>query len=510
MTSPSQHRSAALWLAVAGLLFFWALRLHQLMALPFFIDEALSAVRSRDTLAGSALWFGVHGKLLLPWWGVFFTPAHQAPFVLRLSLLILTLLTPAVAYGLARRLAGPVAGLMALLLVAAAPMLFFFDRMLLSDTLLHVVTSLLIYALFRLYRRPAPSDRASLLVGGLLVICVLAKVTALAILPLVVVAAALLPHHWPWRDRLRSVVMAYGAALLLWLPLQALLLWRGVNFLGMAAVRSGSAGLPFLEKAALNLQFLLDALIVYFGVPFLLVALIAWIAALVAHRRAALTLLAVVLGPGLAIALIGNVTISTRYWLWVMPPALMLMGLGLAAISHGLARRWPAAVRWRLQVTIPALVLLPFAALVGLPFMLTAYSAPADLPLPRSDRVQYIEADSAGTGLPETAAFIRQQAASDPALRVVGAFVQCDALAMYVADAARVDCPDVLGAGRRGAWLDDYITQRAADGPLLAVFESPGYADPAELASSQFEPLATFPRPGGRSLITVYRALVAD
>ena len=140
-------RERFLWLAVAGLLAFVALRLHNLAAIPLFIDEAIAIDRAADVAQGVFLKHASHGKLLLPYYLLPFQPQTNAVFMARASVILAACLGFAAGVAIARRYGGGTAGCLAMIFVAASPMLHFFDRMALTDTLLQAATTIWVWSL---------------------------------------------------------------------------------------------------------------------------------------------------------------------------------------------------------------------------------------------------------------------------------------------------------------------------------------------------------------------------
>jgi len=501
--SGKQHSQLSL-LAAVTLLFYFGLRLWHLLALPLFIDEALSGVRSLDTLSGSPLWFAEHGKLLLPWWGALFFPYQATPFLIRVSALLLALLSAAVVFALAKRLYGTPAGFFALLLLAFNPMLFFFDRLALSDTTLHAMITLFIFALHHLLTREKFHRGLAILTGGLLILCILAKATALSVTPLPLLALFLLPR-WAWRLRFKAGVWIYGTAITLWLPLQLLLIWRGIDYLSTAGVRSGGDA-TLIENFVSNFQFLLDGFTAYFSAPLLLIFVLLIIAGILypfktESKFSGFILAAGVFGPGLALLLFGG-AVTMRYWVLMLPISTVLITGGLIVVGDWLARLanpHQAWLRW-----LPAGIVSIWLLSIALPFIQTAYTNPTHLPLPQGDLNEYITYDSSGVGIPEVVDYLQVQQVEI----TIGAIANCDALAFY-AESMRVDCPNVLSGGRRGEWLEAYIVERVGQADrIFVIFESPGYASPAELSALQFDLRLEIPRPYDGNTLQVYEVLV--
>src|SRR5690606_16668139 len=207
-------------------------------------------------------------------------------------------------------------------------------------------------------------------------------------------------------------------------------------------------------------------------------------------------------GPALGIILIGEAGVSMRYWLGIIPLALALIGGGLAVIGNRLAGAGPMR-------HLPAALIGLWALAAAAPFIHSAYTDPTALPLPAKDRLEYLEADSAGTMLPELADFLAGEAAHfDSELVVTGAISQCYGLSLYIpADVAIVlDCPRVFSPEGRGAALDQHVAALAAQHErYYVIFEAAGIAAREDVTTITLEPVAAFARPGSRVIISVYQ-----
>jgi 4-amino-4-deoxy-L-arabinose transferase-like glycosyltransferase len=489
-------------LAILILLLGFGLRLHQLLALPLFIDETLHAQRAVDVWQGSPLWFGVHGKYLGAWWTALFYPFPPHPWLIRAAMLLLMPLGTAAVMSLTRRLYGPAAAVCAGLLLIFAPMLFFFDGMTLADTILQPMLALFVLLLFHLLDRTRFRRPIAVMTGAALALAVMAKASALAILPLPFIAVWILPRGWNVRDRVKAMLWVPGTALLIWLPLLVLMRARNINYLGVPLTNhSAEAGeILLVERLLSNIRFVLDGLLVYFGALPLLLALLAMIAAVLARPRRGLVLAMAFFGPALGIVLIGETGVSMRYWLGVMPLGVALAAGGLWVLARRLAG--PRIAPLLLSVLVGVWVVT-----AALPFILTAYTNPPALNLPNKDALEYLQADSAGTMLPELAAYLAvENARAGGGLVVTGAISQCYGLSLLLAQSITLDCPRVFSPEGHGELLDAHVAALAAQhAHYYVIFEQLGIVPVTDIVSTTLETVTEFPRPGGLVTITVYR-----
>ncbi len=419
-----RQRIAFYTLTILTILLYLALRLHQLMALPLFIDETLHAERAISVWQGSALYFGSNGKLLSSWWVALFYPFPPWPWLLRGAVLLLTPLSVAAALTLAKRIFGLRAALYTALLLVVAPMLFFFDRMSLADTTLTPLLTVFVLSLVHLLMARRVIRWRAVVCGLALAAAVMAKATALAILPLPLIALWLLPRGWSLLERLKALLWMAGAALLPWIPLLIALRIRHVDFLGVpTSQHSASGSLLDLERIAQNTNFLLDGMIHWFG---------AAAAADRPDRRADRRRLSSAPGPAAGDG--GGrsgpgLRADRRYFAL----AALLAGADSGGAGAGGGRIVPAERAAARPGADSGGGLLLWAGFFALPFIQTAYTAPESLPLADKDRLEYITSDAAGTRIPDLAAYLtdmaRQQGGS---LRVTGAISQCYGLSLYL------------------------------------------------------------------------------
>ena len=152
---------------------------------------------------------------------------------------------------------------------------------------------------------------------------------------------------------------------------------------------------------------------------------------------------------------------------------------------------------------LPGLWFITFAA----PQLHRQFTDPYAASMPTGDRNAYFEADSSGYGIRELA-FALEGLADDAPLTVEGAIANCAGLRLTLAHAQRVavQCPNVLSGERRAAYLNNHLPEQAGrhDRYYLAL-EAPGKVSRDELTTVDLTPLASFARPGGKSVLTLYR-----
>ena len=309
-------RAGILLLAAAGMLAFFALRLHRLDAIPLFIDEAIAVERAGDVLGGAYLSHAAHGKFLQPYMYLLFQAQHGALFVARASALLLSCVGAAAGVAIACRCGGLQGGAFAFALLAFSPMLHFFQRLSLADTCLSAALLLWAWWLLRMRERDKPRIHDAFVGAALYVCALLFKATALYLLPLPIVMA-LLMTRWSNRERARMLAAQCLTMLALWLPFALALASRGIDYFGQYGNLGAAASSSLLDagRVAANLRSMLDGLAAYHGAPFVFLLIAVCVAGVWLRPRIALALLAAGLGFGLAQILFGG----ARFFRYFLP-----------------------------------------------------------------------------------------------------------------------------------------------------------------------------------------------
>lgn len=483
------------YLIIGVLLLYFAVRLFNLDALPLFIDETLIIQRSQQTVAGSPLGFGTQGKYLLPWLLAFFAPGQVAWWIPRVVMLLLSMIGAVALVTMARRLHSAYAGVLALALLILTPMLHFHERLVLADTALTSLLTLYILSLLWLFDTPKHKIKVNFVAGLIYILSLLAKASAIVILPLAVLAALILPKAWSVRERLWGLFCHYGIIIIIWMPLQVLLWWRKIDYFGRAAQGSATDTLLSFDRILQNSSFVLEGYIAYWGLYVLLLILVSIIGLLFFRLRYGFFFLSFIAAYTLALILFGGSPLYYRYWLAPAPILLLTVTLFSLYLAEHLQQRFN--IRY-MSVIVPAIVLLSWLNL-GIPFIYTAAFHPTDLALPRLDRIQYIEADSAGTKLPDLAHWLNE---ADP-LPILGAFPQCDTLAFYLQK--EITCLNISGTANQRQQRFNQTLQNLPSSFYL-ILERPGYIMAEDLSTISKNLVRSFERPGGIITIEVYQA----
>lgn len=506
------RRGVALALAVALLLAGFALRTRHITALPLYQDETYHLRRAEAVyrFADNPIAYA-HGKLLLYYWIGAFDPAYTEAGLAtaRLSVALTGLLAAAGSAALARALFGRGAALLALALAIFSPYALFYDRLAMSDSPAAALSVLAGWWTLATIRRP--TRRRGIVLGAIMALALLAKLSTAPILALPLLAALLFaPQGTSLSQRWARVRPAL-------LPAAGMVLFvAGVYAIG--AVENALSGRPQepydpelfeltrgADGIADNLRLAWDAGAVFLGAPFLLVALALAVTAL-RIRRSALYLLGWLLAvtvPFIAFA----VVLQTRYFVPALPVVSALIAGG--AIALGGARR---------GLALGAVLLAIWAISFALPAARTLLADPASLDVAEIDRRNFLRYTSNAWGTREALGDLAARGARiDGRVPLVGAMHYCTLPDLYITDAFEWACMDARLSFLPQTHMPDDVyawsalidaVQRRPFVYLLTDYRSPD-ADPSDEALA-WELFGAYQRPQGDLWVTVWRVQVRD
>ena len=483
------------------MLAYFGLRLTRLDAIPLFIDEAIAIERSEHIADGVYLQHGRTGKFSLPYFLLPFQPRVNAVWVARISALLLCCLGYASAAAIACRYGGWQAGLLAALLMIFSPTLFFFDRFALADSTLHAALSLWTWSLFHALDRPRPNPAMAVLSSLLYVLALLAKASALFLLPLpVVIAWSRL--RWGFHDRLKMLALSYATIAAAWLPFALLLATRQINYFAKSdQVLTATEALFDFSRLAQNLRSLLAVASTYDGrIWFFALLSVAALGTLL-RPRLLVSALAGAIGYIFALSWLGGAALFSRYLAPALPLFFAAVGIAAAVLCSASQRRFK---REPFLLFLGATLL--WIAAASLPFVQQIYRDPSAARLYDGDRNEYIGRNSAGSGIPVLADYLRGLTGESEAV-IEGAIVGCYTLKLYLGleSGAALQCPNVLAGERRAKYLNAHLPQEAEiHDRYYLVLESDGLVKRGELTTVELTLLAEFPRPGEASILQLY------
>ncbi len=473
----------------ALLITYFFMRLHNVLALPLFMDEGFHIRAAGAALQGDLVAPG-QGYLLHTWINALLGPQPPgAPWTARVGTILIGLAGLAALYALARGFVSRRAGFLAAALWIAVPHLVFFERMALSDPRLASLGVVAVWIAWRLVRTSRVLWAVAL--GGAVFLTVLMKASGILWLPLPLVAVLLAPRLSP-RRRLTLGLIGYAVFAALYLPLVGLLRNRGYDYrlyLGQSGHLLGGFDVGLTDRLAQNVRQAWEIDLAYLGWPLLALAVLGGVAWLWQRPRAALFAL-LALGMAAGAPVVFGLSLASRYLLGHTPWVLLAAACGADLI----ARRW----RWAGLPILSSLA--AWVALVAVPFQRDAWNAPVDLPVTQSDRAVYFAYDPSGYGTREIGQALRS---ADP-LPALGLVANCQS-ARLAAYPRVVECPTIRwdSAGAQAA-IFEQAEALAADGPLYVIGEALPYIDLSALPQP-YTVLMTVSRPDGLTSVSLYR-----
>ncbi|MBI4039756.1 glycosyltransferase family 39 protein [Candidatus Daviesbacteria bacterium] len=401
-----QNRLAIALIILISAVYF-LLRLPSLTLQPIFADEAIyirwaQVMRAEPTLRFLPL---SDGKTPLFMWSMIplFKLFSDPLFAGRFLSIISGFLTLVGVYILGGRFFNRQVGLLAAFLVAVTPLMVFFDRMALVDSMLTAFTiwSLIFSLLLAKYLRLDLSMFLGFIVGG----AILTKTPGffnILTLPL-----TLISFDWARRrkDKWAFVkLVGFWAVVIIIALIMYNILRLGPGFTSLSS-RNGD----YVHPPERIFQYPLDPLIPH-GKDFLEVArlMITWpifvlmfaslIWAVVKKHRLALTIAFWALAP-LVIQLEFLKTFTARYILFSIPPLLVLTAW---FVDYILGR-----VKTRRRMAWMGVLI--FISAVALVFDYTLLTKPAAAPLPKNEHIGYFEDWTAGYGFVQIAQYLTKQ-----------------------------------------------------------------------------------------------------
>jgi hypothetical protein len=427
------------WL-VAALLVLWLTRTVALELLPLHNDEGLHLTRAVEVWNGHPFWVISDGKIINHWLIAALYPQHAPVFAGRIATVFVALIGLAAGMALARRLAGGAGAALAAALWLASPYLFFYERLAFSDAQAGAWVVVAVWFAWRFGQSGCWRD--ALLSGLTFGAAALFKFTA-APFALSIALVMLFTGQQGLARRVRGLVLAGGVTAACFVVPLAYLLFKGDDFFSIALgwLGASSGGQPSLVA---NLERFWAQLSGFGTLAWVLLAGAGLL--LLALRGRQWALLAAGALPLLLIMLLGREVLS-RHFVVALPLLLTLAGAGLGV---GLAR--VRDVRARQMVTaFGAAGLLLGAA----PFMLTAYSDPAALPLPADARYEHVTSHSSGYALREAVQAFSQILARRDLPIIASMFPDsCRRANFYALSAIRMICTDAPGTNAVQAALE--------------------------------------------------------
>jgi 4-amino-4-deoxy-L-arabinose transferase-like glycosyltransferase len=477
---------------------YWFTRLHALAALPGFFDEAVHIRWAKLAWAGQPFHAASDGRLLNIWAYAALFPFGEALWIARAATLLAGAAGFAALLALGRRLFGQRAAWLGGLLYTGLPYAFFYERMALADSFSAPLVTLALLASVQALSPGRRRSGSALLAGALLAALALTKLTNLLFLAIPALVWLAGGSAAARRVELRRLGASYGVALVLIAAAAVALRTLANSDLGLDLIAARTNPALLAERLANNARTLYG----YRGYLTPGVALLGLLALPLSRQRRAAALLAAVVGLPVAALLGGSNVAESRFLAPVLPLAALLSGAAASRLVGWVARPWQ-------RLAGLALAVLTLASAAG--FFRLAWTAPGALPLTDWDRYQYVEEWPAGFGLRETAQQIFGPGAERPLDVVVSDEGHIPQLSLYAPWEPGLYSLYAFEAG--GARLLHLPPEfhnpfggladpaRAA----LYVVETPRFQAQRDALAARLTLLARFPRPGGKTVIEVYR-----
>jgi len=518
---------ARLWLLTLLLFGGFALRAHRPGALAGFVDELSHIERSEViyTIGTNPTEYS-HGKLLYYYWlGLFGTHRTAALEMMRLATALLSLVTMAAVAAGARSLFGRGAALPAALVYALAPFAVFFERMALADPLAAALSALAAWHSVLLAR--GPSIRKGVLTGLLVTGAIFAKLTVAPVLALPVLAAILFGDV-PEPDFRRASLRVYARALWrrywpVWrlIALVFAIAWIIFGIGAIVSLLQGGRPIVFntyLTDPSARPDALLDRLsglwerirlLLTPGLAFGVILLVAL--AIGRWTRAtlySLVWLALLWAPSVVLAS----SLQSRYLLAGVPAIAVLIGGGIARIGRLRAVRRRPGLRLVARAAT-AIALAAWAIGFALPFDWRASTDPAALTVPRRDSYDYFWGAFNGWGTRGALRYLSEQGERVRGrVPAVGVMQLCSISTLYVPPEINWRCHDYYELGEgvtfappRWRFLRDALDEMAWVYLVTEFSEAVPPDEPPVLPGMQWKREATFAKPHGERVVTVWR-----
>lgn len=497
---------------LVGLVF--ALRVHQPLAMPIFVDESLHILRGRIVWQFSDLGESLNPKKLLYyyWIGLFGLNAPEAAWLARVATALWAALGGALTYALARRLFDRVAGLLALALYALAPILLFFERLALADAFTATIGLALAIAALRL--ASYPTTGRGLIAGALLGAAALAKLIALPLAALIPLAIALrAPEGWRAivapRFRRALIAAALGCGLVL-APSLAYVLSQALGDEPARVVLE--EGLYSTDDRAAqvldNAEQAARALIALFSPGFAALAAALGLFLTWRRPRTLAFLLAGALLPWIGVILIAG-QLSTRYLVLGAPFVLALVAGGAITLVR-MQRDRPVI---RLATWGAGIALALWAVTFAAPFARGALTDPAALDLPPRDRWEYVTNTSSGYALRDVARDLPDlPPGADGRIPVIGWLPACHSLPLYwtAPHPVALDCPLFMWDPAEQDAMTAHLIDRAEREPVLYMAVERLSLYDLDRLPFTWTLLREYPRPHDGVPVRLYRVALAD
>lgn len=477
---------------------FLASRLIHLLALPIFVDEGMHISRAQRMLAtGNFLHETLAGKFLHIWLLISIVNWPGNPLMAARALSAITGLASGIATFYLARLLWPRQniGWIAALIYLVLPLPLINDRMALADSLLTVLTTLILILSFKLIRQPSSATGYAL--GVCLGLAYLTKLNGLIYLAIPIFSLILLKG---WQQSAKILIRPYLVAFVVSLPTVTEF---PRQFLSVAVRGLSNPMGPQISTITWWLYSLAETwldLTAYVTWPILLLAGMRLLYGLRSREREASLFAVLLLLTPAVYALLGKDVWYSRYLLPIVPLLAVLAARTLTDLASLLAQQTRLKQSGMWLALLCLLTLLP-----GMIFNYQLITNPSYAPFTPVDRWQYITGWPSGYGLAEAVTWLRQEAAKKGPLVVITSIYSGptqEGLRLYLGN----DEPDIrlLSVDLRsdsGEMLQQLVQTQTV--PTLLLLNEPVDRDPNPLASTCPTTRAIFAKPENKSRLVL-------
>jgi hypothetical protein len=495
------------------LLCYFVSRLYGLTLLPIFIDEGVHIQRATEIWGGglrSILTPLIDGKALQIWLNALVVPWFlNTLWVSRFINVLAGTLTLWGCYKIGTLLFNKVIGLISAGLYIICPFTLFYDRVALSDGILSTFSTLTL--LWSIWILKDPRKEYIWLLAASIVLGILAKMSGIVLLltPLLVYFFLFRGkdiNPWRYLGKVYLLVIVFSA-----IPV-CIFIWKTTQITLITILASSSTNL--LSNLSHNVKMAFEWVSVYWTQPIMILGMIGFIMALIRKQHESILLASLVLLPIILLAGIARIWFP-RYILFSTVPFLILVSWSMVKFK-GILESWVMKIPWRLKrfhvgVTLGLLF-----------FAVTVFSAgsvdyyfwtdPSYAPLPRIEYIQYIEEWPSGYGVKEAAKGLLEESGRHPEGIMVIYHEFSDnshfGLGVYLMKEPKINL-QYLNLNKPESFLS--LSRWASNYPTFVVLSRPGVGERREEQADLERLLSiaalehSYPKPGGRRFIEVYR-----
>lgn len=472
-------------LSICLLLIQLFLRSYKITSLLGYADESL-----------------VPEKLLLYYYLAFFeTDRIHYLAVGRLAIALFSLLGAAALFGIGKRLFDARVGLLAQALYTFNPFAFFYDRMILADPMTLALIMVMIWVTLIWLKNP--TRRMGIVMGIVLILPPLAKLTALAVVIAPILAILLIPPTIPnmgrgFRDRVQyyrqSLIIMYAIFGVFWailsIPVVIGEIRGGENrsvVIDDYLLNLNEKEQNFVENLIENTRLSIQQTVILYGYQIFLLTLIAAPLLLWRRPRQSIFLLILFVLSWARTISVGSYP-SSRYLQIGVPFLLLILAAGTLEMGAILRR-----ANW-----IAALVAV-YSIAWGMLFWTLMIRDPINLGLPEEARWRFIQSMTAAYGQVDAIHYLEDQADQQgKPVKVFAVLGSCHLMRLYMDESINLTCVDLDPETRQiiPTHLQKLEAALAENDPVYFFYEPamhPAIEDlPVEWAFVQ-----TFPRPHG-------------